>query len=356
MPALTTNTIKFVVGSLVGAVFMMLSDMNEIFVSIEKESQLSLTEPTFVPTKSRGPRDYLQTSEIASPVFVERNPYLEEMEQDFSMMKSFSQFSSVWRKKDSLHEIFDRQLRYDIDPGEYGAAIVSDNFAFLHIWANADGTAMKAIEGYLKEVQRRKDSSEINVRKWIVLVQDPLQHFLEGWALAEMKILEEVKERGHDDLASKVIASWETPDKTYDDRVSEFLDRVIKYSTSAATAAISPLMHALPQTNFMLDGVGKIHSNIVVVGDVSDWESMLEAVGYPGDISRVEVEPASTIKSKYFPSLPNRLSRVTLLRLCDFLALDYYLLSYDAPSSCLNKKGPLHFSHRRLIRIQHQDT
>lgn len=355
MPTLSGNSIKFLVGSLVGAVLMMLSDMNDMLVQMEKESLMSSAEPTMIPITLQNLNTSLYTEGTAAPLVGERNIYLEKMKRDFSMTKSLSQFTSLWRKKDYLSDNFDRQRRFDTDPGEYGAAVVSDEFAFLHIWANADRTVMKAIESNLKEEQRRKDVWEIKKRKWFALVQDPVQHFLAGWAMAELKILEEVRARGHHDLASKIMASWEAPDKTYDDRVAEFLDRVIKYSSNAATAEISPLMHALPQTNFLLDDVGMIDPNLVVIGDVSEWDALLELAGYPGDISKVEVDPPSTVESKYFPSEPNRLSRGTLLRLCDFLAMDYYLLSYDAPSSCLKRDGPLDFSRRRILLQEQED-
>lgn len=352
MPYISSNTIKFLVGSLVGAVMMMLVDMNELFLKLEQ--QQTSTGITFAPTASSFHQNHhlLRTTERPSEdePTVSRNPYVTQMKQDPRLSKSALQWASVWKKKDALTALFDRERRFDTDPGDYGAVVLSNEWAFLHVWANGDRTVIKVAEDQKEEFQHRKDFSDVKNRKWMVLVQDPIQHFLEGWALAELKMVEEVQERDHDDLASKIMASWESPDKSYDDRVSEFLARVRHYSTKSATAEISPLMHALPQTNFLLDGFGSIHPNIAMIGDITEWKAMMELSNFPGNVDKTDLDPTPTIQAKYFPSQIEGLSKETIINLCDFLAMDYYLLSYDAPLACLKKYGPLDFPHRRLVQ------
>lgn len=352
---ISSNTIKFLVGSLVGAVIMMLVDMNEMFVQLEKQSPSSSRAITFVPNPStlrhnsnqflRAPERLAQETSLGAV-----NPHVELMKQNPRLSRSALQCGSVWRKKDALPLLFDRDVRFDTDQGEYGGVILSDEWAFLHVWVNGDRTVIKVAEDQLEETQHRKDFTEVRNRKWMALVQDPIQHFLEGWALTELKLVQEFQDRDHGDLASRIVASWEASDMSYDDRVSEFLDRVKKYSTKAATATLSPMMHALPQTNFLLDDVGQIHPNIEMIGDVSEWKAMMELAGFQKNADLTHLDQTPTLQSKYFPSEVNRLSRDTIIKLCDFLAMDYYLLSYDAPTACLKKNGPLDFPHRRLIQ------
>jgi hypothetical protein len=346
----SSNTIKFLVGLLVGAALMMLKDMNDIFVELEQQSPSSSTGITFDPTplSLKDLNSRLRAMERSSEqIALSKNPYVKQMQKDPRLHQSALQCSSVWRKMDALPSFFNREHRFDTSVDDYGAIVLSDEMAYLHIWANGNRTVIKVAEDQSQETQRRKDFSEIKNRKWMALVRDPIQHFMEGWALAELKLVQEAREKDHDDLASLIMASWETSDKSYDDRVSEFLDRVKEYSVQTITANISPLMHALPQTNFLMDDVGSLHPNIAMIGEVNEWKPMMELAGFRGDAYETVLDPLPTIRAKYFPSEVNRLSKNTLVKLCDFLALDYYLLSYDAPMACLKKDGPLDFPKRR---------
>ena len=357
-----SNTLKFLLGSLAGAVLMMLWDMNSMFVQLELQSPSSLRRVTFSPStsslKHHSFRLRITASSSKEATFESVNPFVEKMENNSLLSQSALQCASVWRKKDALPTLFDRERRFDTAPGDFAATVLSDKWAFLHVWANGHKTVIKVAEDQLKETQRRKDFAEIKNRKWMALVQEPIKHFLEGWAMAELKMVEEVKGRGHDDLASKIIASWEAPDTTYDDRVSEFLDRVLAYSTKQTTAQMSPLMHALPQTNFLMDGLGFLHPNLAIIGELNEWKGMMELVGFQGNPDKTMLDATPILRAKYFPSRMEGLSRNTIIRLCDFLAMDYYLLSYDAPLVCLQKLGPLDFPHRRRLqqrKLQHEE-
>lgn len=331
------NKTKFLLGTLVGAVLMMMSDLNDMFQELQQQQS---PQDTFTTPNVR-------RNEMETEPEVRVNRYLEKMNNDPRLYRSAIQLSSFLRKKDALSKVFYRQERFDVDPGEYAATTVSELWAYLHVWANGgDRTVIRVVEDQLNEFQQRKDVSEIRNRRWMALVRDPIQHFLEGWAIAEIKVIKEIMAKGHDDLASKIKAEWESTGMTYDQRVNDFLERVKKYSRNSATAGISPLMHGLPQSNFLMNDAGTVHSNLLAIGDANEWEAMMEMAGFKGDVRETDLDAESTLRAKYFPTKLKGLSRQTILNLCDFLAIDYYLFRYDAPSSCLKKYGPLDFEHR----------
>lgn len=353
------SKIKFLVGALVGVVLMSLLDLNEMFLRLEDHQQFPPPSAFAAPVvvrqetpQSKAPDEPVAAASEAAA----ENPFLGMMKQNPLLYKSGIQLSSFWSKKDSLGLLFERSYRFDVDPGEYGATVVSDQWAFLHIWANGgDRTVIQVAADQLNEVQQPKDFSAIQNRRWMALVRDPIQHFLEGWAMAEIKVMEEFVNKGHNDMASFIKAEWESPEKTFDERVSSFLDRVQAFSRRSATIYQNPLMHALPQSNFLMNDVGAIHSNLAFIADASEWEAVMEFVGFQGDIQKTGLDRESTLRMKYFPTEVTRLSRSTLVKLCEFLAVDYYLFRYDAPSACLNKDGPLDFPHR-LRKLQESSS
>lgn len=322
---LNANAIKFLIGTLTGAAMMTLVDMNDMFQGLTTD---------------------FSSNNLRSQSLALQDQYYLKMSEDPRLAKSELQQASFVKARNYVSALFDRPLRFDTDQGDYAVTAISEQWAFLHVWVNGDRTVIKVAEDQLNESQHRRDHSHIRKRKWMALVQDPLQHFLEGWAITEMKLVENAKEDGHEDLAQKIIESWENEHLTYDQRVAQFLERVQRFSLRKATAEISPLMHALPQSNFFLNDVGMVDSQLVVIGDMSEWQAMMELAGFTGNPEDTDIDLPSTLQTKYFPADPSLLSDETLLKLCGFLAMDYFLLRYEPPSVCMKKNGPLDFNQR----------
>jgi hypothetical protein len=83
--------------------------------------------------------------------------------------------------------------------------------------------------------------------------------------------------------------------------------------------------------------------HVKLVGDLREMESVLEITGFDKYSDEVKGRDSSsnTVKSEYFPSRRDLLHDQTILDLCEFLALDYFLFDFEPPEICVRKGGPL---------------
>lgn len=322
---------------------MMLNELSDLTrFLIEQEAASPVFESSSIRKHSRSD---LEAMRQKSPQ-PESNPYCEQLAGDVHLHRSSHLCKYVWEKKNFLPFYFPRAERFDTNQGDYSAVLLSNSFAFFHIWVNGDRTLIPTVEAHLGvEDAQVGRTTEVQSRKWVALVRNPMEHFLQGWALAEIKVVQDARERGHEDLANKILAKWE--ERTLEERLIVFLDQLETYAKSSSTAMLSPLMHALPQTNFLMDDTGALHPNLALIADVDDWATVLKFSDFPGPIDENRKEQLSDLQLKYFATEFYKFSKPTLLRVCEFLAIDYFLLPYEAPSTCLKRRGPLDFEYRR---------
>ena len=223
--------------------------------------------------------------------------------------------------------------KYELCPGirqlfeerqiPWPAFVLSDEFAFLHVW-KCGGTTVELMAGK----QLRLTSPVIQTRAWVALVRDPIDHFLSGWA--------------EDGVREPKIELKHNVTQDYDKRVHDFL-QVVKGSIWP-TMIHSVRTYAFPQASFMMDDNGRLYDNLMVVGDLTEMQTVLEDVvdfqkWKDGTIGRNA--SANDYKQKVFPSRRDLLSDETILDLCDFLKVDYFLFDFEPPAICTEKGGPL---------------
>jgi hypothetical protein len=233
----------------------------------------------------------------------ENIPFLHEMKQK-NLTHSYRQqlkFSLVKEQVLQWVQTEQRQLwQTDGKHGRLHAFLLTDNYAFRHIF-KCGGTTIE------NQGTRHVPSWRIGDRNIMAVVRDPIDHFLSGWA--------ECAKRGH------VVGS----NQTYDEWIHDWLDSVRQKASSCAP-------HSFPQANFILStNLTKLN----LLGDLQELPQLVELVGFPFDetkeLGRVAADDAEKVR---FPKRKDLLSNATLVALCQFLAMDYYLFDFDVPDAC----------------------
>jgi hypothetical protein len=95
-------------------------------------------------------------------------------------------------------------------------------------------------------------------------------------------------------------------------------------------------MHSFPQVNYMLNRRGDISPQLRIIGDLNELPAVMKIVGFPYQeaVQTGRKATADEYLSTYYPRRVDLLSKTTIRNLCDFLAIDYYLLAYPLPAPC----------------------
>eukprot|EP00934_Nitzschia_sp_Nitz4_P003008 Nitzschia sp. Nitz4//scaffold69_size99277//69203//70172//NITZ4_004641-RA/size99277-processed-gene-0.65-mRNA-1//1//CDS//3329556739//2998//frame0 len=261
------------------------------------------------------------TTTTTTPVVVKeyRDQYTEKMDEA-SLTRSIDHQTKFMERRHNISSVFPAEVRYQAKVSNFGAVPVSDDYAFLHIW-KCGGTTISSLKA---NDQRELLDKDIQKRKWFGLVRDPIDRYLSAWAECGMRL--------HN---GEITFDFESPlawlDKEYDVRVRSWLPEVKKFRPPYELCHT----HAFPQANYMVDEDGNVDSHMAFVGDLSElWGNLkVAAMGaVPSGLSIGRDSSMDKTKKKYFESRRDLLSGETLIELCEFYAMDYYLFDFDPPS------------------------
>jgi len=244
--------------------------------------------------------------------------------------RSMHQFQKFMARRNDVNHTFGRERRFSADTGKFAALVISPEFAFLHIW-KCGGTTIEQAGMH----QVPLGNPQVQGRKWVATVRDPIDRFLSAWAeCGERRVNNEMK-----GLRLSVL-DWRDPD--YDFRVRAFLHELIEV-TPPKQRNPDCHMHAFPQVNFMMNKDGAIDPHMAVVGDLTELPEVMDIVGFPSDRIRDvgRSSSGSTTKKEHFPSKRGLLKTETLLELCEYYAIDYFLFDFIPPAICVVNGGPL---------------
>jgi hypothetical protein len=237
-------------------------------------------------------------------------------------------------RKGRIISQFPRPVRFQSQLDEYAAIIISDEFAFLHVW-KCGGTTIAALVG---DTQWRLNATEVQKREWVAFVRDPIDRFLSAWAECGFRQMQH--EIQLEVMQHHTVLNW--LDADYDFRVRAFLNEVRDFTFPEPE--MSCHTHAHPQANFMIDENGRLDDHVTMVGDLSEMRPVLvDIVGFQNFSEEVKGRDSSsnTIKTEKFPAQRELLHDQTLLELCEFYAIDYFLFDFDPPAVCVAPGGPL---------------
>lgn len=93
----------------------------------------------------------------------------------------------------------------------------------------------------------------------------------------------------------------------------------------------------------MINANGQIDQHVTIVGDLYEMKDVLKIAGFQNYTDKIKGRDSSAnkVKSEYFPARRDLLHNQTILELCEFLVLDYYLFDFEPPEICVQEGGPL---------------
>jgi len=210
--------------------------------------------------------------------------------------------------------------------------ILNVDYAFLHIYKNGGTTVQKQLHSPVHTKNGHHSRSQVgNTRRLVTTVRDPLDHFLSGWI----------------ECASRRFGGlWRNTSQPYDDRIRDWLSltKICRESNQACYC----YRHSWPQANFLLSNTNtgtahnptkieiEINPQLDIVGDLKELPALLEFVGfsYNASIATGRNATLNQLTNTHFRKEKDLLSNSTLVNLCKFLALDYYLFDFQPPAVC----------------------
>jgi hypothetical protein len=247
------------------------------------------------------------------------NPYLQQM-LEMMLIRSSNHQAKLFEQKGALSTFFPSRMRFQVRTASAGGVLLNDQFAYLHIWKSGGTT----IEKQAKARQYR--TGKFKNHKLVTFVRDPVDHFLSGWAECGLRWYTKARKR---ELEEMVKAN------SYDARIRTYLSQV-RDAAKSSSRQIVCVAHSYPQANFILNKDGELRNNLKVIGDLREISGVLEMVGFPYDDSKNLGRDASQskLKTTYYPSRKDLISNVTMLEICQFVAIDYFLFDFEPPEAC----------------------
>jgi len=222
-----------------------------------------------------------------------------------------------------FRQLHKRKYRYTASTYSAAGVQITNAFAYVHIWKSG-GTTIE------KQAQNRSFAARFIQRYPYALtfVRDPVDHFLSGWSECMFRWHKNKKNKKDKREASKIDA------QNYSQVITTYLENTRRMIQSGRKTHGCNI-HSLPQVNFLFDRKGKLYSNLKIIGDISEMGQVMGAINftYRPDVT-ARVASTNTIKQTYFPAKREWLRNETLQAICEFVALDYFMLDYQLPDPC----------------------
>ncbi len=199
----------------------------------------------------------------------------------------------------------------------YAINVNGTNYAYRHIYKNG-GTTVEKLTG-----NKHTSSEDLgNGTMVFATVRDPIDHFLSGWA----------------ECGIRAKIPYENPklalNVDFDKRVQNWL----KYIRGNKKGCV---LHSHPQANYLLDVHNSRNSfdpRIKLLGDLKELNGLINAVGFTSnDTMHSRTYASNPLKIKRYPNDKTLLSDETLLLICNYVRLDYYLFDFTPPNVCRNQ-------------------
>jgi hypothetical protein len=181
---------------------------------------------------------------------------------------------------------------------------------------------------------RQHSVRKIKNHNRVTFVRDPIDYFLSGWA--------ECGFRWH---KSRIPELKEMAKENSDDALSP---RIFEYGLQRRKEPRSNcLRHAfLSSGKLCIEQWRGSKQSKKKIGDLREISGVLLLVGFPYNHSKTRGKDASQskLKTTYYPSRKNLISNVTMLEICQFVAIDYFLFDFEPPEACRGQGALLDFS------------
>ncbi len=250
----------------------------------------------------------------------------------FNLCQSLKQQKKFFKVKDKvikwIHSQGDekkRKLLYGPAGTKKFAVVLNKKFAFRHIFKSGGSTVLNVTKG------DHVNKDEVGKRMLVAVVRDPIDHFLSGWAECGSR-----SENPKDDELFSPNVKLGIKARSWMNHIQTCLSVPQKERGDECLCA----QHSYPQANFLLNPNGGrvIDPQVGFVGDISEIHGMLKMVGLKYDETKEEMHARSAadnpVKVEKFHVDKHKLSKTALLRICQFVILDYYLFDFKPPAVC----------------------
>ena len=302
---------------LYGCIFLLLLTHFEIIPELKIPSEI---EGSVSYTSIPCPEIIMDATKASSHAI----PHAKEM-KNASLCRSLAHQHKFFSVRDSVlswvksHEEQRYLLRGTGKGGRLFAFKLNKDYAFRHIFKSGGTTIQEQTRaGHAGHVPQWS----VGNRSLMTVVRDPIDHFLSGWAECGYRCFDEMMNL--------------TTSDAYDDRVTAWLQYVQSPKRIRCLNTVMP--HSMPQANYLWEGDRKFEwdEKLDLVGDLDELPGLLELIDvhYNESLKKGNAAKDNEIKNRYFPRNKSILSNSTLKSICSYVALDYYLFSFEPPPAC----------------------
>ena len=258
---------------------------------------------------SERPAFVLQRPETRHPLYYETIKHLRR----YNLNRSAGHTEKLWKNEYALRSLEKRFLYRARTSSSGGIRIHGSRWNYLHIWKSG-GTTVSAMT---KSHKVKKKFLLEGDSKLFTFVRDPIDHFLSGYA--ECK------------------ARWKSEKKADDEDVLKYLASAQRNADgSKGKTKMTCVTHSFPQANFLLERKGEpsIEKKLELVAELEEMPKVFPFLNLTYDDNLVRRNATTDAEKQNFIIHSNDLKNETLQKLCEFVALDYYLFDYDLPETC----------------------
>mmetsp|Transcript_37269 Transcript_37269/g.90474 ORF Transcript_37269/g.90474 Transcript_37269/m.90474 type:complete len:315 (-) Transcript_37269:209-1153(-) len=258
---------------------------------------------------SERPPFVFQRSNIRHPSYYETIKQLRR----YNLSRSAGHMEKLWKNEHTLRSIEKRFLYRARTSTSGGNRIGGTKWNYLHIWKSG-GTTVSAMT---KSTKVKKKFLLEGDSKLFTFVRDPIDHFLSGYAECKLR--------------------WKSQKKADDEEVLKYLASAQRNANETkGKAKLACVTHSFPQANFLLERKGEplIEKKLELVAELKEMPQAFPFMNLTYDPNLVKRNANADTKKQNFIIHSSDLKNETLQKLCEFVALDYYLFDYDLPETC----------------------
>ena len=256
--------------------------------------------------------------------------YYIQLMKERNLTRSIGHMTKLFQNKGIFETLNAAQYRFRPKTASAGGLQLTEHWAYIHIWKSGGSTMTRQKTWEDKKTGNFDKLQSRPGNKLITFIREPIDHFLSGWSECMTRWRSNIKK-------AEEIFPFIQGMTNYSRGIHNYLNSTKQFATLPQNEDnFACCVHSFPQVNYLLNKRRRvIPSNLKFLGDIKEMEGLLGLIDFPYDNSKIGRNASTNVlKTKYFKSQKHMLRNDTLRAICEFVALDYYLLDYDLPDAC----------------------